>query len=79
MKPDLQIYFEANEIESLVGTVWEVPDTLCPSTVKEHKITGSSNLLSFFRFVRSNDRYIKLSEQVVCAARAFFLPKVSRL
>ena len=76
MKPDLQIYFDAKSIESLVGTIREAPDVLPdPSAESEEAINNTPGLLSFFHFKRSKGRPIRLPEQTIHASRALFYSK----
>ena len=76
MKPDLQIYFDAKSIESLVGTIREIPENSQVSLAEtETPLNRTLDLLSFFYFKRSKGRPIRLSEQTIHASRALFYSK----
>ncbi len=76
MKPDLQIYFDARSIESLVGTIRDIPDTLHDlSAGTEDPINRPASLLSPFYFKRSKGRPIRLPEQTIHASRTLFYSK----
>lgn len=76
MKPDLQIYFDAKSIESLVGTIREIPEISQVSFMETKAPANKTpDLLSFFQFKRSKGRPIRLPEQTIHALRTLFYSK----